>query len=350
MEKKELYRHVGSMQQLAYIRSLTYHEGRTEGLKALEVKNGKLQFKILADKCMDVGEFSYAGVNLNFLSKPGLQGRNHYDTHGEEALRSIMGGLFFTAGLENICAPCTCGGKDYPMHGRIRTTPAEHLSADARWEDGAYVLRASGEMREAELFGENLVLRRTIETVYGSKTVTLTDVIENEAYRPEPLMLLYHINIGYPLLEEGAELLVPTRGVTPRDEASTGHEGEWNVMDAPKENEPEYVFIHEPVADAKGNVIVAVINEKLGLGLRLTYTAGNLPRFMEWKSTAAGDYVLGLEPSNSSVYGRPYHEAQGSLHHLAPFASETNILTFTVLEGAAELQAVRDEIAAIMAQ
>lgn len=350
MEKKELYRHVGSMQQLAYIRSLTYHEGRTEGLKALEVKNGKLQFKILADKCMDVGEFSYAGVNLNFLSKPGLQGRNHYDTHGEEALRSIMGGLFFTAGLENICAPCTCGGKDYPMHGRIRTTPAEHLSADARWEDGAYVLRASGEMREGELFGENLVLRRTIETVYGSKTVTLTDVIENEAYRPEPLMLLYHINIGYPLLEEGAELLVPTRGVTPRDEASTGHEGEWNVMDAPKENEPEYVFIHEPVADAKGNVIVAVINEKLGLGLRLTYTAGNLPRFMEWKSTAAGDYVLGLEPSNSSVYGRPYHEAQGSLHHLAPFASETNILTFTVLEGAAELQAVRDEIAAIMAQ
>ncbi len=350
MEKKELYRHVGSMQQLAYIRSLTYHEGRTEGLKALEVKNGKLQFKILADKCMDVGEFSYAGVNLNFLSKPGLQGRNHYDTHGDEALRSIMGGLFFTAGLENICAPCTCGGKDYPMHGRIRTTPAEHLSADARWEDGAYVLRASGEMREGELFGENLVLRRTIETVYGSKTVTLTDVIENEAYRPEPLMLLYHINIGYPLLEEGAELLVPTRGVTPRDEASTGHEGEWNVMDAPKENEPEYVFIHEPVADAKGNVIVAVINEKLGLGLRLTYTAGNLPRFMEWKSTAAGDYVLGLEPSNSSVYGRPYHEAQGSLHHLAPFASETNILTFTVLEGAAELQAVRDEIAAIMAQ
>ena len=350
MEKKELYRHVGSMQQLAYIRSLTYHEGRTEGLKALEVKNGKLQFKILADKCMDVGEFSYAGVNLNFLSKPGLQGRNHYDTHGDEALRSIMGGLFFTAGLENICAPCTCGGKDYPMHGRIRTTPAEHLSADARWENGAYVLRASGEMREGELFGENLVLRRTIETVYGSKTVTLTDVIENEAYRPEPLMLLYHINIGYPLLEEGAELLVPTRGVTPRDEASTGHEGEWNVMDAPKENEPEYVFIHEPVADAKGNVIVAVINEKLGLGLRLTYTAGNLPRFMEWKSTAAGDYVLGLEPSNSSVYGRPYHEAQGSLHHLAPFASETNILTFTVLEGAAELQAVRDEIAAIMAQ
>lgn len=350
MEKKDLYRYVGSMQQLAYIRSLTLQEGRTEGTKVLEVKNGKLQFKILADKCMDVGEFSYGGVNLNFLSKPGLQGRNHYDTNGDEALRSIMGGLFFTAGLENICAPCSCGGKDYPMHGRIRTTPAEHLSGDASWEDGAYVLRASGEMREAELFGENMVLRRSIETVYGSKTVKITDRIENESYRPEPLMLLYHINIGYPLLAEGTELLVPTRSVTPRDAASAGHERDWNRMDPPKENEPEYVFIHEPVADREGNVIAAVLNENLGLGLRLSFSAKNLPRFMEWKSTAAGDYVLGLEPSNSSVYGRPYHEKEGSLHHLAPFASETNVLTFTVLEGPEEFRAVREEIAAVAAK
>lgn len=349
MEKKALYQRIGSMQQLAYIRSLTYQEGRSTGLRALEVKNERLSYRILADKCMDVGEFSYGGVNFNFLSKPGLQGRNHYDTNGDEALRSIMGGLFFTAGLENICAPCNCGGKDYPMHGRIRTTPAEHVSSDAVWENGNYVLRAEGEMREAELFGENMVLRRRIETVYGSKTVTITDRIENESYRPEPLMLLYHINIGYPLLDEGAELCLPTRSVTPRDEVSKGHEQQWNTMDAPKENEPEYVFIHQPVADKDGNVIVCVLNDALGLGLRLSFTAKNLPRFMQWKSTAAGDYVLGLEPSNSSVYGRPYHEAEGSLHHLAPFASETNVLTFTVLEGAAELQAARDEVAAILA-
>lgn len=61
---------------------------------------------------------------MTFLAKPGLEGRNQYDTNGEEALRSIMGGLFFTCGLENICAPCTVEGKDYPMHGRMRTTPA----------------------------------------------------------------------------------------------------------------------------------------------------------------------------------------------------------------------------------
>ena len=75
---------------------------------------------------MDIASLEYKGMNLNFTSKPGLNGRNPFDTHGEEALRSIMGGLFFTCGLENICAPCTTDGKDYPMHGRMRTTPAEH--------------------------------------------------------------------------------------------------------------------------------------------------------------------------------------------------------------------------------
>lgn len=348
MDRQSLMKKVGSMQQVAYVRPITLQEGRCTGLKAFDVKNNELQYQVLADKCLDVGQLSYKGVNFNFLSKPGLQGRGHYDTHGEEALRSIMGGLFFTAGLENICAPCTVNGKELPMHGRIRTTPAEHLTADAFWEGESYVLRTSGEMREAELFGENLVLRRSIETRWGEKSLTVTDEIENQGFRPEPLLLLYHINIGYPLLDEGTEVLLPTRSVTPRDEASKGHEMRWNVMDAPKDNEPEYVFIHEPVADENGNVTVCVLNERLKLGLRLSYTAANLPRFMEWKSTASGDYVVGLEPSNSSVYGRLYHEREGSVHHLAPFAKETNVLTFTVLDGAAELQAAREEIARLL--
>ena len=57
--------------------------------------------------------------------------------------------------------------------------------------------------------------------------------------------------------------------------------------------------------------------------------------------------MLGLEPANSSVYGRPFHEKEGTLHTIAPFAKEKNVLTFTVLEGAAELAAAREEIAAI---
>ncbi|MDD2959706.1 MAG: aldose 1-epimerase family protein [Lachnospiraceae bacterium] len=344
--KSEIMKYMGSMQQVAYVRPVTLTEGRSSGLKAFEVKNGCLTYQILADKCLDMSSVSYKGININFLSKPGLQGRNPYDTNGDEAIRSIMGGFFFTSGLENICAPCTIDGTDYPMHGRIRTTPGEHLSGDARWMEEEYHLTVKGEMREAALFGENMVLRREIGSVYGEKTITVTDEIENEAYREEPLMLLYHINMGYPFLDENTELMIPTRKVTARDKDGEGHEAEYNHMDVPKENEPEYVFIHDLKTDDQGNTEILVLNRPLGLGLKLAYNTKFLPYFMEWKSTASGDYVIGLEPSNSSVYGRPFHEERNSVHTLAPFAKETNILKFTILDGEEEINAAAKAFAA----
>ena len=114
-------------------------------------------------------------------------------------------------------------------------------------------------------------------------------------------------------------------------------------MDAPKDNEPEYVFIHDIRPDQDGMVCMLAVNEPLGLGLKLEYHAGNLPKFMQWKSTASGDYVIGLEPANSSVYGRPYDEEHGTVHRLAPFAHEKNVLHFTVLDSPEEIHsAVRE--------
>lgn len=343
MNKTELLKKTGSIQQFSYIRPIEYLEGRSSHMRGFDVKNGCLSFQVLADKCLDVGQLSYKGINMSFISKPGLQGRNHYDTNGDEALRSIMGGMFFTAGLENICPPYQSGGKDYPMHGRIRTTPAEHICSDCFWDKNAdgqdvYRMVISGEMREAELFGENMVLRRRIETSTDKKGFILTDEIENQSFRDEPLMLLYHINLGYPFLDEGTKLYATSKGVTARDEDSKGHEDEWDVMDAPKDNEPEYVFIHEPWPDEAGNMCVIAVNEGLELGFMISYNMQNLPYFMEWKSTASGDYVIGLEPANSSVYGRAFHEKEGTLHHLAPFAKEKNVIEFTILDGREEIE------------
>ena len=340
MDKREQMKYVGSMQQIAYVRPVTYAEGRSSGLKGYDLKNEGLSMRILADKCLDVAQLSFKGVNMSFLSKPGLQGRNHYDTNGQEAIRSIMGGFFFTAGLENICPPCTIDGVDYPMHGRIRTTPAEHLSADAYWKGEDYILSVQGEMREAALFGENMVLRRKIETVCGSNTFTLTDEIENESYAQSPMMLLYHINVGYPFLDETTRFYIPTRKVTARDEAAMGHEKDYDHMEPPKDNEPEYVFLHDIIADENGDASLLVVNEGLELGLQISWNKLELPYFMQWKSIASGDYVVGLEPANSSVYGRVYHEEKGDLHKMAPFAKETKRLTFRVLDGMEQIRHV----------
>ncbi|MBR0075931.1 MAG: aldose 1-epimerase family protein [Synergistaceae bacterium] len=336
--KSDLMKHLGSIQQAAYVRPIEYTEGRSKNLKAFDVKNDKISFRVLADKCLDMSEFSYAGVNMGFLSKPGLQGLGHYDTNGLEAQRSIMGGFFFTPGLENIGAPCNVNGVDYPMHGRIRSTPAEHLCSDSYWENGEYHLKISGEMREAALFGENLVLRRSIETVYGQKSFTLTDEFENQAFRDEVLMLLYHINIGWPFLDENTKLYIPTAKITPRNSWAEGHEDKYNVMEAPKDNEPEYVFIHEIKSDSNNDTEVIAVNSGLKLGLKISWNTKYLPHFMEWKSIASGDYVIGIEPANSLVHGREWYEKNGNAHKIAPFEKEKNILTFTILDGENEIK------------
>jgi len=343
LTKHELLMRVGSVQQVASVRPVTFREGRADGLTAYAVRNGPLAFDVLADKGLDIGSFSYRGVGFDFLAKTGLIGRTAYDTHGAEALRSIMGGLLFTSGYENICAPCTIDGKDYPMHGRIRTTPAEHRSADAFWEDDDYVLRVSGEMREAELFGENLVLRRSIETRLGTRTVCIVDEVENQAFRPEPLMLLYHFNVGHPLLSEAARVVLPAVATQPRDEVSRPQVDGWATMTPPRANEPEYVFLHELAADEAGNTFAAIVNPELKLGVRLGFNRRALPYFMQWKSTAAGDYVIGLEPANASVYGKPHHVAAGDQHMLAPGAREVFELTITVLDGDEEIDRVQEE-------
>lgn len=341
--RTELMRKTGHIRQVADVTSVCWQEGRAKSMAAWQVKNGALQFSVMKDKCLDLVDFSYRGINFNFLSKPGLQGRNHYDTNGQEALRSIMGGMLFTCGLENICPPYSTEDAEYPMHGRIRTTPAEHTGVTAGWEGDSYKITLCGEMREAELFGENLVLKREITTVWPGKEVKIRDVVENQGFRPEPMMLLYHFNIGYPLLDEGAEILIPSKRVIPRDEAAGMGIASWDRMEAPVDGAKEQVFLHELETDAEGRSFAAVINASLGLGLCIQFERKNLPYFMEWKSPASGDYVVGLEPANSSVYGRKYHEEQGTLHMLNPMESETMELTLTVLEGQ-ELEEMRGRV------
>ena len=79
------------------------------------------------------------------------------------------------------------------------------------------------------------------------------------------------------------------------------------------------------------------MNPKLKLGLRISWNKKFLPHFIEWKSIASGDYVVGLEPANSLVHGRAWYEENGNLHTIAPFAKEKNVLTFTVLDGDTEI-------------
>ncbi len=150
-------------------------------------------------------------------------------------------------------------------------------------------------------------------------------------------MLLYHANLGWPFLDETTQFYIPTKKITPRNSDAEGHEDRYNVMEAPKDNEPEYVFMHELKSDPQENTEVIAVNPNLKLGLKISWNMKYLPHFMQWKSIASGDYVVGLEPANSLVHGRKWYHEKGNIHTLAPFKREKNILTFTILEGDSEI-------------
>ena len=282
MKKNDICAKLGNIEQLAGIREVRHS---ATNMRLIEVWNGRLQFTVLADQGFDIGPLSLDGKNRVFLAKGGLAHRTEGD---------ILGGLFFTCGPDNV-GPAE--GK-LPMHGSFRTTPATHISTCAQWVGEAYRLTVCGEVRHASLFGGNVVLRRTIETEYGSTELTVTDTITNEGFTPWPLMLLYHINAGYPLLDEGVEIRLPERKSYLRETRQLVADSEWNRMPAPAAGAAERVYYHEGI---RGHAQLQVWNETAGEGMTVSYDAAQLPVLTQWISPMAGDYALGLEPGTCHV-------------------------------------------------
>ena len=42
---------------------------------------------------------------------------------------------------------------------------------------------------------------------------------------------------------------------------------------------------------------VSLVNPRLGRKLTLSWSGETLPKFVEWKSRASGDFAIGLEPA-----------------------------------------------------
>jgi hypothetical protein len=53
-----------------------------------------------------------------------------------------------------------------------------------------------------EVDGENLVLERRIEVEVGTDTVNFHDRVRNLGFYPTPHALLYHINLGWPVVDK----------------------------------------------------------------------------------------------------------------------------------------------------
>ena len=309
MKRAEICAKIGAIEQLAGIREV--REAAT-GMRLIEIDNGLMQLTILADRGFDVGGVRCYGQNYAFLAKGGL---------GYVPERDILGGLFFTCGPDNV-GPAENG---MPMHGSFRMTGADQISQETWWDGDRYRLRVSGRLVCGKLFGGRIVMRRTIETEYGSASFRVKDEIENEGAFVWPLMLLYHINSGYPLLDTGSRVEIPPCRTYLRGGTEEVSPEVWQTMPAPAPQVPERVYYHEGIA---GDVTLRLFHPENNHALSISYDAAVLPVLTQWISVASGDYVMGLEPGNCHVEGLSGEEARGSTERLMPGEKKTIHLTF----------------------
>jgi hypothetical protein len=318
--KTELLARVGHIDQLAGVRLLEAQDGKARGCRLLDVWTGTgLRFQVNAERALDISSCDYKGIPLSWRSPAGDVHPMYYEPRGTGWLRSFPGGLLTTCGLDQFGLPCEDNGTEFGLHGRISNTPASQVNYRTYWAGDDYKLVISAETRQASLFGENLVLKRQISTALGSNRIRIEDIITNEGFEPAPHMLLYHFNLGFPLISENAHLYLNTEGTFPRDEAAQSGMDAWDRFQLPTQGYQEQVFIHRPETDENGFTSVALSNPQMEIGLRWSYKTANLPYLMEWKMMGEGAYVVGVEPANcDGLGGRVATRELGKLPMLEP--------------------------------
>ena len=322
LTRRELLRRIGRLEQVAGIEPFVFDDGPTRGVRAFRFRTGSgLSFDVISDRGMDLSFAEHEGTPLAWLSPNGVVAPWFHEPEGEGWLRSFPGGLLVTCGLRNVGPPGEREGEELGLHGRASHIPASRVSYDASWDDVGCVLEARGQIRESRVFGHNLVLRRRISARVGESRVWIEDEVENEGFEPEPLMILYHVNLGWPLLDESARLTGPGRtgeAPEPRDEVAQVGLESWDRFASPTPGFRERVFYHRPSAGVDGLAAARVENPALGIAFSVRFYPEELPEFVQWTMTGEGTYVLGLEPATCRVGGPAAEEAAGRVVRLEP--------------------------------
>ena len=299
--------------------------GKGDGLRLLQVRNGKgLDFTVSLDRCADISRLSYKGINMGYFSPCGYVAPAFYDDKEDGFLKSFTAGFLTTCGLRAVGAACEDEGERLPVHGTIANTPAETYY----WEevDGKLVIHAV--MKDERIFTHKLVLRREIICSLDANELEIHDTIENRGDMDSPAMIMYHMNLGYPLLSENAILKVNSDEVIPRDPRAAEDLDTWNVVIPPQKQFAEQCYFHK----FSQNGVASLYNPDVKVGLAIHFDPKNLTHFTQWKMMGERDYVLGLEPGNCHPNGRHKMREEGTLTILAPGESVSYVVKVEMLD------------------
>lgn len=366
LTRRDAASRAGSLSQFAGVRLMTLGDGLERGIRMLEFRTGSgLRFTVLVDRALDIADCDYRGMAVGWHSPAGFKhpGLAEYEGEGGLAWLRAFSGLMVTCGLDHILFMYDEPADHYvygprktvnhSIHGRVATLPARLTGYGESWTADECTLWCEGIVNQGTVFGEDLYLIRRIEADVGANEIRIRDRVGNRGFYRTSHMYCYHINVGYPVLDEGARYLAPIKDVVWAAHAGDAYRKQgvgYRAMPAPKQNFHEQVWQHELAADSAGIAPVALVNDRIALGFEVSIRKEQFPCMFEWQNLQAGQYALGIEPSTNHVLGHKAARERGELIWLEHGEERRYDTTFRVLAGKAEIEAAEERIAALALQ
>ncbi|MCO8120785.1 aldose 1-epimerase family protein [Stieleria sp. TO1_6] len=323
--------------------------GRADGVEIVRIDTGAVVVHVLPTRGMAIWKIEHGPVRFGWDSP--VDGPVHpslVPIHDPSGLGWLEGfdELLVRCGLESNGAPehDDHGRLAYPLHGRIGNMPADGLEIE--YDEVTGRLELIGYFRESRLFFSNFRLRSRVRVHAGSPVVDVLDDVTNDGSQPATMQLLYHINVGAPVLENGSSLVMPIDELAPKDKLSAEEIDAWNEYSDPQSGYAERVYFAKLLADEANLTTAMLQNADASKALAVTYSVKSLPRFVVWKNTAdrADGYVTGLEPATNYPNQRSFEASQQRVVQLQPEQTASFRITLNPMTDAESVATVQEKI------
>lgn len=294
------------------IAAVTEHDGPDGRSIRVRVAGG-LDLDVLPDRGFDIGRVTVGGWPLSWVS-PVADPRPLDVPAGDAWLARFAGGLLVTCGPENIGPATGRAG----LHGSHHHRPGRLLERCAGVRDGVPFARLAGTVEYASVFGPSARLDRVVESSVapgGAAVLRVVDDLHNDGPGAFPAALLYHLNLGAPVVLPGTTVRWPGTRRVEREPCPAVPDP--SIMPEPTDEITESVVAHhEPRVDPDGFVRVLVTAPD-GPTVELAWSADTLPHAYQWTLPTRRRWALGIEPASAPLFG-PARSVPGAGAPLVP--------------------------------
>lgn len=311
------------LDQVCPVRASVVSDGPATGCRAIDVTPlGGLAVRILPDRGLDVLDARVGGVPLHWTGPAG-EGPPLPIREGHRWLEAFAGGLVTTCGLAHVGEPVPGHG----LHGDASHLRAAEVAVRRSvQDDGSVEVVVAGLVRDRRFDGHDLELRRTLRLVTGEARLELTDRTTNRGGTAVPAPILYHLNFGWPLVDDDTTVEVEARTggrVLFGDPAALP--GGWERPGRLARGVAPVTVEHR-LAGA-GEARARIRRPSQGLEVEIRFGLDTLPRLFQWIDPRPGRAVVALEPANATTEAVESDPSMAALLPLAPGATRTTRLS-----------------------